>query len=549
MLIRDWDIWHTYSSFLNVGHIDLMQLGEALVESGVVPCVLHRDGRTWWRTGQGTRRGSTHVELNPRRIGAKITLEVDGGGETGLEGYAAEAWYQASHFRFNELRLCMEGPLPPPYIRAVLGEFHLNSSEEGFGVILYPIVKIFDSGVILVQFRTIAPDRDIPIDEFIRRHVNLGLIPFDEVEVPPEVTDLAARAYYHSVIKWPLHLRLFLNKVERQHRRAVAEKTKEIRSGDFIAWLTPLPREGGHGDTLASLAQMIFSIVGFVGSDPRSGVSFLLLGQRRIILPGNYWCGRPHIYLLDFEGQKSSATENVKTFSREFGWIHGRHPGGSSEQGLRYLPEDMRHFDDYSTFLSQTASLWVWSNAGKERQEEWADLNRGHLIYEQQATIELFEYGYMLHRALHARVEEAESSAQIHELRWALNHLQSSIADATHFGETRELLHAGWEKAGVSDLKARIVEGLSIRSDQTAVRDARESERIGRWLIIVFGVVAVPPIANEVLSPLWVLLGWWQPELESAASLFFIAIAITLVAAVVASVSVWSKKASNRKYP
>lgn len=114
MLISDWDIWHTYSSFLETSQIDLMQIGKALVESGIAPCVLHRDGRTWWETDKGPRSGHTQVELNSRRIGAKITLEVDGGSESGLEGYAWEAWYQASHFRFNELRLCMDGPLPPP---------------------------------------------------------------------------------------------------------------------------------------------------------------------------------------------------------------------------------------------------------------------------------------------------------------------------------------------------------------------------------------------------------------------------------------------------
>ena len=549
MLISDWDIWHTYSSFLETSQIDLMQIGKALVESGIAPCVLHRDGRTWWETDKGPRSGHTQVELNSRRIGAKITLEVDGGSESGLEGYAWEAWYQASHFRFNELRLCMDGPLPPPYIRAVLGEFHLTSSEEDFGVILYPVVKLFESGVILVQFRTIAPDRDISIQEFISRHGNLGCISFDEVEVPPAITDFGAKSYYHSVANWPLRLRYVIQKAEREHRRTIVTETKEIRSGDFNAQLTVLPRKDLAGETLSSLAQTIYSIFGFVASNPRSGAAFLLRGQRRIIRPGPYWCGRPHVYLLDFEGQKASAEENVEAFGREVGWIHGRHPGGASKTGLRYLPEDRRHFDDYSAFISETVSLWVWSTDGKEKQEEWADLNRGHLIYEQQATIELFEYGYMLHRALLAKIETAKSSIEVQELRWAVNHLQSSVADATHFGETRDLLHAGWKEVGLVDLKARIMEGLLIRSDQNAVRETRENERISRWLTIIFGVVAVPPIATEVLRPMWAFLGWWQPNSIHAKSLFFIAIALSFVIVTVVAISAWSKRARNLSKP
>lgn len=348
---------------------------------------------------------------------------------------------------------------------------------------------------------------------------------------------MATRAYYQSAIKWPLHLRYFLNKADSGHHQAVTERTQEIQSGDFTAQLAPLSSENEKGDTLASIAQTIYSIIGFVISNPRSGAAFLLRGQKKIIRAGNYWCGRPHVYLIDFEGQKASAKENIQTFGSEFGWILGRCFGGSPEAGLRYLQPDMRHFDDYSAFISQAASLWVWSMDGKERQNVFADANRGHLIYEQQATVELLEYGYMLHRMLLAKVEAATNSSDVHELRWVVSHLRSDIADATHFGEIRDLLHAGWNELGIIDLQSRIAEGLSIRADQTVLREARGSERIGRWLTIVFGVVAIPPLANEVLRPLWTLFGWWSPSSTPAEGLFFIGTAVITFVAVIIGLS------------
>lgn len=130
----------------------------------------------------------------------------------------------------------------------------------------------------------------------------------------------------------------------------------------------------------------------------------------------------------------------------------------------------------------------------------------------------------------------------MHELRWAVNRLRSDIADATHFGEIRALLHAGWNEFGLAELQARIAEGLSIRAEQTAVREARGSERVGRWLTIVFGVVATPPLANEVLRPLWASFGWWSPSSASAESLFFIGIAVISVISVIAGLSAWSRQ-------
>ena len=381
----------------------------------------------------------------------------------------------------------------------------------------------------MVQFRSIAPDRAIPLAEFIDHHVNLGLVPFDRVEVPPAISDLATKVYYQSIRSWPFHLRVALNISERYHSRAVQEETREVTSGDFIAKLASLSHDDETRDTLSSLAQTLYYIVGFVINRPRTGMEFLLRGQRRIITPGNFWSGRPHIYLIDFEGQKATAKENVQAYGTQFGWIHARLSSEDSELGLRYLPKDTRHFDDYSAFISQSASLWVWSNEGKRRQEGWMDANRGHLIYEQQSVIELLEYGYMLHRALLAKTEAATSAKEVLVLRWAINHLHSQMADVSNFGEIRDLLHAGWKELGVDVLQSLISEGLSIKQAQTSLREARYNERVGRWLTIVFGVVAIPTLANAVLRPLWALFEWWHPSNESAGDLFFIGIAFVFV--------------------
>jgi len=537
MIIRDWDVWHVYSSFLNTEKVDLNAAGSALVSSGVATCVLHRDGQAWWHTDERMRSGMTTFVPNCRRVEVRFSLEIDGGGSGDLVGYTAEMFHQAAHFRCNELRVRSDLSVPPPYVRAMLGEFHLFSPDTGFGVVLYPVIKLFESGVILVQFRAISPKRDMPLDEFIDNHVNLGQMSFGEVEVPPAISSLATRAYYHSYHSRPLLGRAELNLSERYHSRGVKEKTREVASGDFMAKLAPLSSDNVTGDTLSSLAQMLYSIVGFVISNPRTGITFLLRGQRRIILPGDFWCGRPHVHLIDFEGQKRSARENVQTYGAQFGWIHGRLAGGSSEIGLRYLPEDMRHFEDYSALLSQSASLWIWSKEGRERQEPSADANRGHLIYEHQSIVELLEYVYMLHRALLAKTGTSKSMNDVHALRWAINNLRSHMSDVSSFGEIRDLLSAGWTELGVDDLKSRISEALSIREAEINQGQMRSNERISRWLTIIFGMIATPILANEVLRPLWAWFELWRPSSGSAESLFFIGIALVIVVMAIVAVS------------
>lgn len=110
--------------------------------------------------------------------------------------FALEGLHQAIIFRAHELHVFGNSDqVPPPYLKAVLGEFELISNKEGFGAVIYPILKLFENGIILVQFRTIAPARKMELKNFIDRFVNLGLIQFDEVNAPPQIVDYAAASY------------------------------------------------------------------------------------------------------------------------------------------------------------------------------------------------------------------------------------------------------------------------------------------------------------------------------------------------------------------
>ncbi len=526
--IIDWDIWHVYSSFLDVNKINLEAAGEALVHSGLAACVLHRDGRTWWNKNDETSSGYTDFICNIQKTNTRITVKNDKGDSADLSDYAQEAWYQASYFRSNELRLCNESDILPPYIRAILGEFHLSSSEQGITVVIYPVIKLFENGVILVEFRVIAPNRGIDLNEFINRYVNLYSVSFDRVEVPPAISNLAPKVY-HSINSQSFFQRMLLILSEQYHNKAIKEMTQEIKSGDFTAKLAPLTHEEGTYNTLSSLAQTLYSIVGFVVSKPRSNIGFLLKGAHHLITAGNFWCGRPHIYLIDFEGQKSSAEENIQEYGSQFGQILERYPVGYNKSESLLFLKNLRYFDDYSAFIRKTASLWVWSKIGKEEQQVYADANRGQLIYEQQATVEILEYGYMLHKALLERVEKAKDIDDVLALRWDVNHLRSNMAEVSNFGEIRDLLNDGWKELEVDELQALIAEGTSIRESQTKLKEARHNERIGQGLTIIFGIFAIPTLANEVLRPIWTVFNLWSPSTKPMESLYFIGIALLLV--------------------
>jgi hypothetical protein len=536
MKIRDWDVWHVYASFLEGGKLDLQSAGSELVQSGFAVSVLHKDGDTWWLGADGVRKGVTTFEMSSENTSVNFSLDHDDTLDNDMSAYAMEGWKQACHFRFNEMRICPEGPLPAPYIRAMLGEIRLDCSNKELGIVLIPIVKIFESGVILVQFRALGGQRELLLDEFINRHVNLARSSFDDVEVSPELMNLAAKDSCHRMKKCSFMERIRINKALIQNQSEVAASTKEIESGDFIAKLTPMMRTEGKPETLASIAKTLFSTIGFVLSYPRSGLSFILRGQKQLIDAGNYWSGRPHVYLIDFKGQKTTAEKNIKKFSAELGAINTRTIKLELKPGVNYLPKDLRPFDDYSMHISEGGSLMVWSKNGKENQSENSDPNRGHLIYEHHAAIELVEYGYMLHRALLSKIENAAHLEGVHLLRWEVSSFQGEALSSAKFGEIRELFKAGWKALGLREVQELIENRLSIRKEQAAYAETLLRMGTDRWLTIIFGILAVPALADKLLKPIWSVFQWWRPVEGAFSDLYFIALATIIVTISVVSV-------------
>lgn len=124
MQLLEWEIWHTYTSYLKYIDVDLIYLANQLVESGMAYLALHRDGKTVWRVKEHTGRGPTAITLYPPGNRGKFTLEREDGVE--LADFALEAWWQACYFRMSELRLFgTTTPLPHPYVRLILGACHL----------------------------------------------------------------------------------------------------------------------------------------------------------------------------------------------------------------------------------------------------------------------------------------------------------------------------------------------------------------------------------------------------------------------------------------
>jgi len=535
--INEWEIWHTYTTFMSEGVDDIGLLARKLVETGVTPCAMTRDGLTFWRYKGEVAQGVTSVDINAKSSSASIHFPQGMAQANEEDGYILESSYQSGYFRFSEMKLFgSDLALPHDYIRIHPGKciFVSNKDEKDYQLSVYPSIKIYKSGVVIIEYRMIGPKRSVPLREFIAEYVNAFQHEFNMVVVPFGLARMASvSATQFNRYGGSIRDRMRLLTEESVSEKILEEMTVAIEDDEFKFEYAPLTGEGGPldlRDTFASFSQTIFVIIAYLQSEPRDGVSYLLRGQKPLVMPGSYWCARPHIYLTEFEEQQETASQNEERHRDAFAWILARTMGTSGEDPDRYLPKDTRHFEDYNAYITSAVTLWVWSKSGLESHRLYEDINRGHLIYEQQVDMEMLEYGYMLHRRLLEWSSwEGAVAEDIIKARSDLVELDQQLSEVSYSGEIRELLQAGWKEFGLDGVQKRTNELLAIRETETSLRESRVAERVGRAISILFGLLAVPTVAESVLRPVWERTGLLLPTDESSAELCLLLIALVLV--------------------
>jgi hypothetical protein len=499
--VQEWEVWHTYSTYLDCPSIDLREGAINLVKSGVAECVVSSTGRSFWQSNGTVAQGTFTVEVDDETGQGLFRCVSDDKFSKLPSGFAREAMGQTAQFVLAERRVLGEElSFADESIRAYLGKvvvIGVDGDRSTAELNLYPVLVAYQSGVLVLELRMIGPADPMPLSDFIKYAVNIPRIRLTKTLVNPGLARTATAAYYCSS-RVPFFTRCRFAWAQILHNLAVEQRTTEVEDEDFSFRLSPW---SGETDSFRSIALSIFHTSAYLVAGPRSGLPFLFRGPKVPPSLGQFWSGRPHVHIIRFGDQRETASENNQVHGGAFYSVLSRTPNLA-----RALPKNLRLFEDYSAFVSSSSSLWVWSKQGLKEEGNRTEANRGNFIYERQMLMELLEYGYMLHRGLYHRVEDLRSTDQVMRVRRFLLELRLRMRESSHSGEIRELLEAGWDALGLPTLIRDIDSGLALRESEMRSADTMRATRVGWVIAIVFGVVAIPGLADQVITPAWHVL-------------------------------------------
>jgi len=240
--LREWQIFFGYASHFVNPLPPLNDVARNLVENGVAESTFVSDGEAWWsiddpvtatlRVGKRSRKvGHGRIDLSMRADGRHAKLAFP----PMARGYAQEGLASAARLRYHEEFLFGHDNLPPRYVRGQLGLCCFADDESKLYV--YPQIKIFENGVVLVYFRMFSPSDAQPLDRFLTRYVNASLSGFRRLLVSPGVAYWSTLAAPSSgVFRW--HQRPRTAWEQRHHGELVVAETNIEKANDFSFALT-----------------------------------------------------------------------------------------------------------------------------------------------------------------------------------------------------------------------------------------------------------------------------------------------------------------------
>ena len=90
MRLTAWNVWHSYSTYLDRPITNLDQAARRLVDSCLAEVAVTSSGGLCWRDNEQTRVGRLEIDRHPYKADATIALPE------GISGYAATCAFDAA---------------------------------------------------------------------------------------------------------------------------------------------------------------------------------------------------------------------------------------------------------------------------------------------------------------------------------------------------------------------------------------------------------------------------------------------------------------------
>jgi len=505
MILKDWDVWLNYAWYYTDDITEMQSIAYSLVDDALCKVVYDSNGYVYWKVDNKIKHERLEIIQFGHEAKAKFNFPKE------LSDYPLEGSSQSLKMHWHEMYLLNMSKFT--YIRGFLGPCYFTINDKS--IILYPQIKLYSNGVFILSYRIISPKEKYAVKNLIEKEINLFRVNAENIMVPPELMKLDTRASVFQSRGGPIS-RWNAFRFIKFFDGLVDKNTKSIRENfDFSACPLKVSNEIKYADgpmNLDLLNDMIGSSLTYIVNGKAIPLKYFIRGFKPKKQLGSSWLGQPSVYILSYNKQPKSSLVAANRFKNSINRILLRTTYGKLKGNDYPSWQDLRVFDDYSFFMNESLYLFVFGKEGLTSDTEYADPNRGHLIYNKQILVEALIFYYMSHQRQieRANMVRVPTKQVIKEQQTIIN-LDDIIEKSSSWGEIQDVFRLSSKVFNFKRLREKADKSLALRMQDANERLNKSLKRFGLLLSVLFGLLGSLSFTNDIIKPAWKLLDLWTP--------------------------------------
>lgn len=520
-----------YSTKIN-GGVDVASVCEVLVSSRVFSFALSSGGQIFFKSDGRLKSQQLDVEATLTGKGLEVG-GVEAFLKSGLEASTVYSFHKALNLLLSDKKLFnSEFGFPAESARIFMRPIAIKSEGDECHEFIVPYFKIYEGGVISIVFSSVMGFDRLSVSELIDLEVNRSNRNIRSF--------FCERELYQACVECQISQVSFRERLahRKQYEAMINSALRAPEEVEFVdEKLTVYELIGSEKFTISDMARNLLSVVARAVTTGGVKARINWYGaQYRDESSGEYWQGKPIIYIKSHTRQKFNSVDNWAAHRVLVSSVMARACLGSGLEHSLLVSNDLRGFNDFNNFYSESASLLL-ASADVERQLEGLEsFTFDNLTSDAQVLNEVAHMIQIFYSYMSIDVDSAESATDVARLELKVLRFEESLRSAHKYGEVANYIEAVRSGGHFATVEKLLRKKIAIVRKALELDAGISSESYSRRIVIIFGFIASAVLSPELIQP---VMEYFKvaPQDGSLKKILGIAVSVIAVAGFLISVN------------
>jgi len=255
--------------------------------------------------------------------------------------------------------------------------------------------------------------------------------------------------------------------------------------------------------TLTDIARNLFSVVARAVATGAVQTRIRWYGsQYKDDSIGQHWRGKPIIYISSHTNQKLSSSENWSTHKQLVNSVMARTFLSDKITQIDLSLKDMRSFDDFNNFYSESVSLMLASSLAEAFVEQKNSYTFNNLISDIQVLNEASHLIQTYYSYATLGLDKCRTAIEVARLELDILGFEETLLSAHKYGEIAKYIENVQKGDHLATTYKLLHKKIETVRKALELDDKIKSESYTRRITIIFGVIASATLSPELMQPI-----------------------------------------------